>query len=90
MWQGLRAIPDYKGSSGGVINTDPSVRDELNLFHTHFERENSEPTTKMANHPVDYERQLSESKLALLMCELAQHWSLQQESLVQESVPYKE
>jgi len=49
MWQGLRAITDYKGSSGGVTNTDPSQPDELNLFYARFDRENSEPTTKMVN-----------------------------------------
>jgi len=61
IWQGLRAITDYKGSPGGVSNTDPSQPDELNLFYARFDRENSETTTKMANHPKDYVLQLSES-----------------------------
>uniref|UniRef100_A0A0E9W957 Uncharacterized protein n=1 Tax=Anguilla anguilla TaxID=7936 RepID=A0A0E9W957_ANGAN len=33
------------------------------MFHARFERENSEPTNKMANHPEDYVLQLSESEV---------------------------
>jgi len=40
-----------------------SLPDELNLFNARFDRENSEPTTKMANHPEHYVLQLSESEL---------------------------
>jgi len=63
MWQGLRAIIDYKGSPGGVTNPNPSLRDEFNLFYARFDVENSEPITKMANHPEDYVLKLNESEI---------------------------
>jgi len=63
MWLGLRTIPNYKRSPGGVTNTDPSLPDELNLFYAHFDKEISQPTTKMANHPEDYVLQLTESEV---------------------------
>lgn len=47
VWQGLRDITDHKSSSGGVINTNPSLPDKLKLFYVRFERENSKPTTKL-------------------------------------------
>jgi len=52
MWQG-----------GESTNTDPSLPDELNLFSARFDRENSEPTTKVANHPEHYVLQLTESEV---------------------------
>jgi len=43
-------------SPGEVTNTDPSQPDKLSLFYAR----NSEPTTKMANHPGDNILQLTE------------------------------
>ena len=42
MWQGLKAITDYKGKHRRELPSDVSLPDELNAFHARFESSNTE------------------------------------------------
>ncbi|RXN32365.1 CBL-interacting kinase 4-like protein [Labeo rohita] len=37
LWQGLRAITDYKAPTSGMMNADVTLADELNTFYGRFE-----------------------------------------------------
>ncbi|KAI4901012.1 hypothetical protein NFI96_010350 [Prochilodus magdalenae] len=52
MWNGLRAITDYKGGGIYDMGLSSSLADELNAHYARFEANNTSPATKL---PVDQE-----------------------------------
>ncbi|KAI4891143.1 hypothetical protein NFI96_005363 [Prochilodus magdalenae] len=52
MWNGLRAITDYKGGGICDMGLSSSLADELNAHYARFEANNAAPATKL---PVDQE-----------------------------------
>ncbi|MEL6802586.1 MAG: reverse transcriptase domain-containing protein, partial [Bacteroidota bacterium] len=43
VWEGIRAITDYKGRTSPPVNGSDKLAEELNTFYTRFDRDNKDP-----------------------------------------------
>ena len=43
VWEGVRAITDYKGRTSPPVNSSAPLAEELNIFYARFDRNNKDP-----------------------------------------------
>ncbi|XP_056439671.1 uncharacterized protein LOC130376804 [Gadus chalcogrammus] len=45
VWEGVRAITDYKGRTSPPVNSSAPLAEELNIFYARFDRNNKDPVS---------------------------------------------